>query len=155
MVKELTDRVKEEIVKTQIDFIKNNYPHELINYDKLGEYLTESISGYSSKELELNEKLAEEGKRLLIKEMETRYLNLTKSAQKFLEAKKDGKEEKSIQTGKMIMFGPIGFDKSYTPKSNFREALDNYKAWAKHIEGFGLSVGWCGINVESYEEALK
>jgi hypothetical protein len=57
MTKELTDRIKEEIVKMQVDFIKHNYPNEMINYDKLGEYLSESLRGYSSKDGEMNEKV--------------------------------------------------------------------------------------------------
>jgi|GEM_PF-1811185 len=57
MAKELTDRVKQEIVERQISFLKVNHPNELVNYDKLGEYLRESLEGYSSKNGEMNEKV--------------------------------------------------------------------------------------------------
>jgi len=57
MAKELTHRVKNEIVERQVNFLKVNYHNELINYDKLGEYLREGLEGYSSKEGELNEKV--------------------------------------------------------------------------------------------------
>lgn len=57
MAKELTDRVKQEIVERQIGFLKVNYPNELVNYDKIGEYLKESLEGYSLKNGEVNEKV--------------------------------------------------------------------------------------------------
>lgn len=57
MARELTDRVKQEIVERQISFLKVNHSNELVNYDKLGEYLRESLEGYSSKNGETNEKV--------------------------------------------------------------------------------------------------
>src|SRR5574344_2547381 len=57
MMKELTDRVKQEIVERQISFLKVNHPNELVDYDKLGEYLRESLEGYSSKNGEMNERV--------------------------------------------------------------------------------------------------
>lgn len=57
MTKELTDRIKKEIVNKQIKFLKDNYPNELINYNKLEEYLSEALRGYSSKKLEINERV--------------------------------------------------------------------------------------------------
>lgn len=55
MSKELTDRIKNEIVTRQIKFLKSNYPNELINYNTLKKYLSESLKNYSSKKLEINE----------------------------------------------------------------------------------------------------
>jgi len=46
MTKKLTSKLKEEIVETQIDFIKNKYPNDLINYDILKSYLIESLNDY-------------------------------------------------------------------------------------------------------------
>ncbi len=57
MARELTDRVKQEIVERQISFLKVNHPNELVDYDKLGEYLRESLEGYSSKNGEMNERV--------------------------------------------------------------------------------------------------
>lgn len=72
MAKELTDRVKQEIVERQISFLKVNHPNELVNYDKLGEYLRESLEGYSSKNGEMEERVDVN----LLKELENGNLKL-------------------------------------------------------------------------------
>ncbi len=55
MAKELTDRIKNEIVETQIEFLKTNYPDEGIDYNKLKVQLNEGLQAYSSKNREINE----------------------------------------------------------------------------------------------------
>lgn len=46
MTRRLTDKVKTEIVKKQIEFLKNKYPSNLIKYSILKNDLTEAINGY-------------------------------------------------------------------------------------------------------------
>ena len=101
------------------------------------------------------EKLAQEGERLLIKELESRYKNLRKITDEFLTAKEKGLENTRLKPEKYLAFGPFALPDSRTPKSNYREALDNYKLWAEHVNEFGLSRVPFTIDVKSYEEELK
>ena len=101
------------------------------------------------------EKLAAEGERLVILELESRYKNLRKVTGEFLEAKKMGHENMRIKPETCLAFGPFILPNPKTPKSNYREALEDYKLWAQHVNELGLSVGWCSINIESYEKELK
>ena len=101
------------------------------------------------------EKLAAEGERLLMKELESRYKNMRKTADEFIEAKKKGLENTTIKPETCLAFGLFVLPNTRTPKSNYREALEDYKLWAQHVNELGLSVGWCSINIESYEKELK
>jgi len=87
--------------------------------------------------------------------MEKRYLHLRKKTEIFNDYKEKGQENTRLQPETMLMFGLIGIPNIRTPKSEYHEALEDYKLWAKHIGDFGLSVGWCSINIKSYEEVLK
>ncbi len=53
----LTNRLKQKIVKTQIDFIKKKHPNDLINYDTLRSYLTESLKENFSEEAIMDEEI--------------------------------------------------------------------------------------------------
>jgi hypothetical protein len=101
------------------------------------------------------EKLAQEGERLLIKELEDRYKNLRKMTDEFLTAKGKGLENTRIKPETYLAFGPFVLPNSRTPKSNYREALEDYKLWAEHVNNFGLSIVPFSIDVKSYEEVLK
>lgn len=55
MAKELSDRIKNEIVEKQIEFLKTNYPDESTDYNVLKERLAESLKDYSSSNNNINE----------------------------------------------------------------------------------------------------
>jgi hypothetical protein len=58
MRKELTDKMREEIVKAQINFIQKNHPYFLTgNGELLQEYLTEGLNEYSSEIVSVNSKV--------------------------------------------------------------------------------------------------
>ena len=102
------------------------------------------------------EKLAEEGEKLLMNELESRYLKLTRAAYKFMNAKKTGTEntqpginEKYCETRVEYLL------KNLTPKQKFNLAFEDYKRYAEHVKSFGLSISPFTIDLNSYEEALK
>lgn len=57
MTKELTDKMKGEIVESQINLIKENDKNGIINYESLKRYLTEGINEYFSGDGCLNEEV--------------------------------------------------------------------------------------------------
>ena len=100
------------------------------------------------------EKLAAEGERLLLEELENRYKNLRNITGEFLEAKGKGRQNIPLESGTYLAYGPFAVPKSITIKDKYREALENFLFWTNRVNEFGLSPNPWVIDIESYKEEL-